>query len=57
MSRIYDKDRRKRVKVNILYTSAMDSNIFLFEIAKLRIGHGQVSQDQAVSTCVQGLDQ
>ena len=38
-SLIYNKEKREKVKIIILYKSAMDSNAFLFEPANPKIGH------------------
>ena len=44
--KIYDKDKRKQVKVIILYKSAIELNTFLFEPAEPKTGHSKFYQDQ-----------
>ena len=50
---IYDKYKRKRVKVIILYKSMMDSNTFLFDPAEPEKGHIRVGQAKVAYTYVQ----
>ena len=40
-SQIYNKDKREQVNVLLLYKYATDSNTFLFETTKPKIGHNK----------------
>ena len=51
--RIYDKEKRKQGKVIISYKFVMDSNTFLFEPTKPKIGHSWVRQAQVGYTYIQ----
>ena len=51
--RIYDKYKRKQVKVIIWYKSMMDSNTFLFDPTEPEIGHIRVGQAKVSYTYVQ----
>ena len=54
---IYDEEKRKQVKVILLYKSAMDSNKFLFDPNVPKIGHIRVCRAQVISMYVQVLAQ
>ena len=56
-SQIYDKEKREQVKLILLYKSVMESNIFLFETAKSKIGHSRVGQALVASTYAQVVSQ
>ena len=47
--RIYDKDKRKQVKVVLLYKSVTNLNTLLFNHIMPKIGHSQVGQTQVMS--------
>ena len=49
-SLIYNKEKRKQVKVFILHKSTMDSNTFLFDPTVLKIGHSWFGQARVFST-------
>ena len=52
-SRIYDKEKRKQVKVVLLYQSAMESYTLLFDNTNVpELFHSQVVQAQVAYACV-----
>ena len=56
-SQIYNKEKHKQTKVILLYKSAMDSNIFLFDPSKTKIVHIRVFQAQVASMNLDTGDQ
>ena len=50
--KIYDKEKREQVKLVLLYKSAMELNIFLFDTTVPRIGYSRVGQAQVASAYV-----
>ena len=56
-SKIYDKEKRKQVKVIIFYKSTIEYNKYTFDPTKPKIGHSRVGQDQVAYMYVQVVSQ
>ena len=52
---IYNKEKRRQVKVAICNRSMMESDILLFNPAKPKISHSRFRQDQVASMCVPSI--
>ena len=56
-SKIYNKEKRKQVKVVLMYKSGTNSNKFLFDPTAMKIVHSRVGEAQVVSMYVQVVSQ